>query len=142
MMDVKLFLPGLLGFGASMVCSVGKDSGVSVPQRPPPYVFGIVWPILYLLIGYSLRETSDKLVIKLFGLQILLLTVWPIVFSPDCLNNIRLALYILPVIIGLTVGIMCLHDKKLGTVALIPLLSWCMIAYLLNWDILKYSNII
>ena len=54
-MNVKLFLPGLLGFGASMVCSVGKDSGVSVPQRPPPY--------------------GDKLVIKLVGLQILLLTL-------------------------------------------------------------------
>ena len=74
---------------------------------------------------------------KLFGLQILLLTLWPIVFSPYCLNNIRLALYILPLIIGITVGIMCLHDKKLGTVALIPLLSWCMIAYLLNWDLVE-----
>ena len=136
-MDVKLFVPGLLGLGASMVCSVGKDSGVSVPQRPPPYVFAIAWPILYLLIGYSLKETSDKLTITLFGLQISLLTLWPIVFSPACLNNVRLALYILALIIGVTVGIMCLHDKKIGTVALIPLLSWSVIAYLLNWDLLS-----
>jgi len=139
-MYLKFFLPGFLAIGASLACPVGRDSGASVPQRPPPYVFGIIWPILYLLIGYSLKETRNRLVMKLFGAQILLLTLWPIVFSPDCFDNIRVALYILPVIIGLTIGIMCLHDKKLGSVALIPLLSWCLIAYLLNWDLFYFES--
>ena len=131
----ELLLPGLLGFGASMVCPVSKNSGAYVAQRPPPYVFGVVWPLLYLLIGYSLKVTNDTLVKKLFGVQIFLLTLWPVVFSDTCGNDVKSALYLLPIIIGVTVGIMALHDKKMGVVVLIPLLSWCMLAYLLNWEI-------
>lgn len=135
---LQVLLPGMLGFGASVLCPVGERAGVSVPQRPPSYVFGIVWPTLYLLIGYSLKETKDKLVKRMFAALLLLLTLWPVVFSTACGNDRKSALYLLAMIIGVTVGIMSLHEKRLAIVALVPLLSWCMIAYLLNWDLLYF----
>ena len=140
MFDLQLFLPGLLGYTASFVCPINENSGVSLPQRPPPFVFAIVWPILYLLIGYAFKNAKDKFLKKLFAMQIFLLTLWPVVFSSECGNDIKSSIYLLAIIIGLTVGIMTLHDKKLAVLSLIPLLSWCIIAFSLNFSIVFFQS--
>ena len=49
---LRLFYPMVAGYGVSKFCKMGK-SGVNIKFRPPPYVFGIVWPILYILLGLS-----------------------------------------------------------------------------------------
>jgi len=130
---LQLMLPAVLGFGSSHVCPMGKNIGEFIPQRPPAFVFGIVWPVLYLLIGYSLKETKLLVVRRLFAVQILLLTLWPITFSPTCLNNRKVSLFIIPLIVGLTIGIMCLQKNALAKIALIPLVSWLLVAFNLNW---------
>ena len=50
---VRFIYPMLIGYIVSYKCKMGKDSGKTVKFRPPGYVFGIVWPILYILLGLS-----------------------------------------------------------------------------------------
>ena len=132
MFDLKLFLPGFLGFSASYLCPIREDVGVSIPLRPPAYVFAPVWTILYALIGYGFSQTKDNLVKSLFGIQIFLLTLWPITFSKYCFNDQKSSIYIIALIIGITIGIIALHKKRSVVIAMLPLVSWLMIAFSLN----------
>jgi tryptophan-rich sensory protein len=135
MFDIRLFVPTMLGFGVSSLCPIQSDEGSILPQRPPSFVFAIVWPILFMLVGYSWTRAKDKVNILMTCL-VFLLTLWTFVFS--CLENRKFALYILACILGTTIGCMILlsHDAKESMIALIPLLSWCFLAFLLNWDII------
>jgi tryptophan-rich sensory protein len=134
MYDVRLFAPMILGFGVSSLCPIQSNEGSILPQRPPSCVFGIVWPILFMLVGYSWTRSKGKANI-LMTFLVFLLTLWTFVFS--CLGNPKIALYILACILGTTIGCMILlsHHAKVSMIALIPLLSWCFLAFLLNWDI-------
>ncbi len=134
----KLFLPGILGFTSSYFCPVGDESGKYLPQRPPAYAFGLIWPVLYLLTGYSLSITKSNLIKKLFAAQIVLLTMWPVVFSSNCLNNHKAAMFLIALIIATTIAIMALHDRKVGVILLVPLLAWLFVAFMLNWDIMWF----
>ncbi len=52
--DVVYFLtPGLLGYSISAICSIGKSAGKAVAFRPPPKAFGVIWAILFILLGIS-----------------------------------------------------------------------------------------
>ena len=50
---IPIILPTIIGYTASFFCKTSKDAGKNVYFRPDSKVFGIVWPILYLLIGLS-----------------------------------------------------------------------------------------
>jgi benzodiazapine receptor len=133
-MDIKLIIPAILGFGVSSLCPMNTRSGNDIPQRPASYVFGIIWPILYLLTGYSWSKTRGQADTHfLFLALISLLTLWPFVFS--CRNDEKNSIFILALIIGTTSGIMSLHKDRKSVIALIPLLSWCIVALFLNWEI-------
>ena len=136
MSDLRLFTPMVLGFGVSSLCPIQSNEGSLLPQRPPSFVFGIMWPILFMLVGYSWTRAKNKEANVLMTFLVFLLTNWTFVFS--CLNNQKIALYFLACILGTTIGCMILlsHNDKLSVIALIPLLSWCFIAFLLNWDII------
>ena len=57
----------------------------SVKFRPPGYIFGIVWPILFTLIGLSWVNSANKLKSRLSDILYLslslLLASWIIVYS-------------------------------------------------------------
>lgn len=48
-----LFSPIFFGLGSAAFIDKNKIPKVNSPYNPPPWVFGIVWPILYLLLGYA-----------------------------------------------------------------------------------------
>ena len=50
---VYLLLPMFCVYLAGSFYPVGKEVGKDIPFRPPGWVFGVVWPVLLLLIGYS-----------------------------------------------------------------------------------------
>ena len=78
MLDHRLVTPGLLISITSLLCPNLKSSGANVPLRPPGWVFGIVWPILYVTTGLS--WSRSKLDTEFITLTILLCT-WLVVYS-------------------------------------------------------------
>ena len=95
----------------------------------------VVWPMLYLLIGYSWSSSEDDDTAMLHAALVALLCAWIVAFS--CANDPKMSLYILASIVGTTVACMVLHTKRSCVLALLPLLSWCLIALLLNWELLS-----
>ena len=89
---MRLFYPMIAGFVVSKPCKMER-SGVNVKFRPPPFIFGIVWPILYILLGLSwINSNPDKnmnLEVMFFVLSSLL-AYWIVVYACQKIKKMRL----------------------------------------------------
>jgi translocator protein len=134
---IKLFFAMSVGYLVSLKCKMNNRSGSSVRFRPPSYIFGIVWPILYLLIGYSWIKSTDSLcenkIDLLFISLSLLLGFWIYVYS--CMNNKLGSLYIMFLIFLNLLFLMILIPEK-SKLLLVPLCVWLLYAtFILTADI-------
>lgn len=132
--DIILFLlPMFSGYITSYFCPIGKMAGITVNARPPPFVFMIIWPILYILTGLSWvnannDDSNNKLIVNvLYGLLTLFLSLWTYFYG--CQNNREYALYTLPVAI-LLILIILMYDP---TYLLLPLIVWLFFAMMINF---------
>ena len=50
---IIILIPFILGFVSSLFIKKNNIPSVKSPINPPKWLFGVVWPILYLLLGYS-----------------------------------------------------------------------------------------
>lgn len=83
---LSILLPQLVGGLGALVTISSEGSWYSSLQKPffnpPPWLFGPVWTILYLMMGYALyllwtsEHPSKKSVLRLFFLQLLLNGLW------------------------------------------------------------------
>jgi tryptophan-rich sensory protein len=131
---VVVFVPAVVGFATSALCSPGSGAGVTVPFRPPPVVFGIVWPILYLLMGVSWsiarRNSAQRFSADVtYALLTVVLALWLVVYG--CLGSKAGGIFVIAAALGVTALAMTLGTWT--TRALItPLLTWLIAALLLN----------
>ena len=135
--DVVIFLiPLITGYIISAICPMKKgEAGSSVPARPPGWVFGVVWPILYILTGLSwvqLRKQKDETTVDiLFSLLIVALNSWIVVYS--CAKQKKNALYVLIISVAI---VLATWGYSVGTTEmfyLTPLVSWLLFATMLNF---------
>ena len=129
-----LLLPLISGYITAFFCPMKKSAAKNVVFRPPSYVFGIVWPILYLMLGYA-WVNSKNLSIWYLGVT-LSLCLWLIVYS--CQNNKEGAIGINLLSILLVLICYTLSDT-LSKLLLLPLLVWLGFALLLS--LFDISNI-
>jgi len=99
---------------------------------PPGYVFGIVWPILYLLIGFVLANTKDGSARKSLIVNLVLNYLWIVSFN--YFRNIRLSLIIM-ILLVLTLYYYFNEDWGQYSYLLIPYFIWLLYATYLNWQI-------
>jgi len=119
------------GFVVSKFCKMEK-SGITVKFRPPGYVFGIVWPILYILLGLSWinsNPSSNKIIELLYFVLSSLLAYWIVVYA--CQKNKRNAVFIMLAII-LNIGILMVQIPKKSKLYLVPLGIWLLFALLIS----------
>jgi tryptophan-rich sensory protein len=134
---IIVLIPALSGFLTSRICNVGNEAGVEVKARPPPIVFGIVWSILYVLIGISwmlLRNCNCKnrnVVDILYITLIILLNSWVVMYG--CKKNKKYALYVLPISILCNLILVMYGLNSISSYLLLPLLVWLNFAMLLNY---------
>ena len=124
---ILLLLPLISGYLVSSICGPSKTSGQSVRFRPAPWVFGVVWPILYLLLGFA--WTQSKKYSLLYIILNILLNLWLVVYA--CQKNKVGGIYII------LLSLLCLvyifiNVKKQIKYYLVPLLIWLLFALLLN----------
>ena len=130
-MDPRLVIPGVMISMSSFTCPNLKSSASNVKFRPPGWVFGVVWPILYACIGLSWSIT--RLDIEFLSL-IVTLCMWLTVYS--CFENKRLGVYILMLSTFMSSAIMLKirSEHENGTFFLmIPLTVWLAFATYLNY---------
>ena len=99
--------------------------------NPPGYVFGIVWPILYLLMGITIWRTYS--VIKnLFYVQLFLNAIWAWLFFSFHLPLIALLDIWLLIFINLKILLLILKEDKLAAFLFAPYIAWLYFASYLN----------
>tara|TARA_Y100000591_G_C21737653_1_gene647533 strand:- start:596 stop:1111 length:516 start_codon:yes stop_codon:yes gene_type:complete len=150
---LRLLLPMILGYTTSSMCWKGnnkRSAGESVVFRPPSYVFGIVWPILYIMLGVSwilstqsvgTRTGANRGRGKMVGSSIrsmseigyvsisLLLALWIVVYG--CRNRKVWGVYVIVLTLGsiiFTMNVVGIYSRLLLT----PLLTWLFLALLMN----------
>lgn len=122
-----LFAPLISGYTMSAYCGPSKTAGASVKFRPPAWVFGIVWPILYILIG--LTWIKSKHLSFRFVILLILLNLWLLVYV--CQKNKVGGVYI--IFLSLLAALYIFTDLDKSTKYLfIPLLIWLLFAGFLN----------
>ena len=124
---IYLFIPMLSVYIVSYYYSVTKQAGKDIWFRPPPYVCGIVWPILLLLIGFSwyLRPNLSFY----YTILTILLSTWSIFWTYSkiySLINIIITAFF-------TLYLIFKKYSKKSSVLLIPLFLWLSFASLLNF---------
>ena len=111
---------------------------IKSPFNPPGYVFGIVWPILYLLMGIVSFLAAEK-IWKLFIIQLALNAAWSWIFFYYQLPIIAL----LDIALLMLVNAMILNNLKSFSRALfllyLPYMLWLCFAAFLNISII-YLN--
>jgi translocator protein len=136
-----------LGWLSGTVSGSGDNNAwfqelVKPEMQPPGWVFGVVWPILYLLTGTALsiilnaRGASLRMVaVGLFLLQFLLNLAWaPLFFGRHEVTN---AVYLLILILGLAIATTLVFGRVRALAAwlMVPYLVWLSFATILAWQI-------
>jgi len=111
---------------------------VKSPLNPPGYVFGIVWPILYLLMGIVAFLAAER-ICKLFIIQLILNAAWSWIFFYYQLPIIAL----LDIALLILINVMIVKNLRAFSRALawlyLPYLLWLCFAAFLNISIV-YLN--
>lgn len=114
-------------------------SFIKPPLSPPQWLFGVVWPVLYLLMGiavyliYQTPQTPErKKAITLYWIQLLVNFIWPIVFFRFEWYWVSVAVIILLDVLVLITTVWFYKIKKEAGYLMIPYLVWILFATYLN----------
>ncbi len=140
---VNIIIPLLVGTVAGLISSssVGLYSEIiRPPLSPPSQIFGIVWPILYVMMGIAtylvVTSSADKEMIKksvfLYGFSLILNFIWPIVFFNSKAYLLALVIIIVLLIVVLVLTKSYYQINPIAGVLLIPYALWLAFATYLN----------
>ena len=146
-----VLVPGmvLLGFVSSMVSGSGPDNpwfaGLVKPAiYPQPQVFGIVWSVLYALMGLALAVIMSARgawgrgqAVVAFIVQLLINLAWsPVFFAAHQIAGALVVIGVLDVALIVTIRLFW-RVRPLAGALLLPYLAWILFATLLNWQFLQ-----
>ena len=121
--------------GSLASSSAGTDSWyqtlVKSNLNPPGYVFGIVWSILYLLMGITAWRTFYTIK-NLFYIQLFFNAIWSWLFFSFHLPVISLIDIWLLIFINIKILFMILKQDKLAAFLYTPYIVWLLFASYLN----------
>lgn len=132
-------LIGLLGSLFSGITGQNYTSLIKPPLSPPGWLFGLIWPVLYLLMGiaayiiYQTPQTPErKKATTLYWVQLFVNFLWPIVFFHFQWYWISVIVIILLDVLVLITTIRFYKIEKVAGYLMIPYLLWILFATYLN----------
>lgn len=138
-----------LGFFSGQLANSGPGNPwfsdlVKPSLYPPPAAFGIVWSILYVVIGFALvlvitarGAPGRSAAIAAFVVQLALNLAWsPLFFGAHQMQAALILLGALDVAIVVTI-VLFRRVRPLAAALLLPYLAWCLFASVLNWQFLE-----
>ena len=133
---VYIVLPLILGIITSFFCIPSNVSNVSNVSngkvKIPSQIFIIIWPILYLLIGYCwYLACKNKSCNIMFWVLNILLCLWLIMYS--CINNKNVAYLILILCLLSSILIYTCLSSDVQKYLMCPLIVWLIIALIISY---------
>jgi len=115
------------------------DALVKPDFMPPGAAFGIVWPILYALLGISvamilaeLPSPRRKTALTLFWIQLALNFAWsPIFFSGHDITLAKVVIFAMAALAAAAAG-QFLRIRRAAGLLMVPYLAWLIFAATLN----------
>lgn len=104
---------------------------IKSPLNPPGYVFGIVWPILYLLMSISAFRTFNETK-NLFLIQLLFNALWSWLFFAFQMPLVALLNIWLLIYLNIKINLKMFYIDKLSGLLFIPYVLWLFFASYLN----------
>lgn len=139
----------LLGTISGVMSNSGGNNfwfaGLEKPAiYPPPATFGIVWTVLYLLMGVALAMVVTArgapgrgLAIGVFVVQFLLNLAWsPVFFGMELMVPGFYLLLAIDLAVLVTV-VLFYRVRPLAAWLLMPYLAWVLFAAVLNWQFVQ-----
>ena len=130
---VAVILAATIGSMAST--SAGTDSWYLLLNKselnPPSYVFGIVWPILYILMMVS-AFLAHKNIFSIFIIQLIFNAAWSWLFFRFQMPLIALLDIYLLIAINIYILNLMYKENKLAFFLFIPYVVWISFASYLN----------
>lgn len=140
----SIIIPLAAGFIGSLFTTSSIPTWYSALNKPsfspPNWIFFPVWTVLYILMGIALyvvwqKGTNVKAAMSIFGTQLALNVLWPIIFfgmrSPF---YALIEILVLWVSIALTIRAFWKISKTAGNL-LIPYILWVSFAAFLNYSV-------
>ncbi|HUQ13635.1 MAG TPA: TspO/MBR family protein [Novosphingobium sp.] len=111
---------------------------------PPPAAFGIVWPVLYLLMGVALTlvvtargARGRGIAIAAFLVQFALNLAWTPIFFAGHKMTAALGVIVALDLAAIATIALFWRVRRPAALLLIPYLAWILFATLLNWEFLR-----
>ena len=99
--------------------------------NPPGYVFGIVWPILYVFMSISAYRAFNS-IYKIFYVQLFFNTIWSWLFFAFNMPVIALIDIWLLIFLNIKITITLFKIDKISTFLYVPYVLWLCFASYLN----------
>jgi benzodiazapine receptor len=115
------------------------DALAKPPFMPPGWAFGVVWPILYALLGVALAmvlaeppSPRRQAALTLFFIQLALNFAWsPIFFAPHDRRLGKIVIFVMTGVAAAAAG-QFLRLRRPAGLLLVPYLAWLVFAATLN----------
>ena len=125
------------GYGNAWFDALHKPSFM-----PPGWMFGVVWPILYALLGIALAmilaeppSARRTTALTLFMVQLALNLAWsPIFFAGHDIGLAKIVVFIMA-LVAAYVARQFYRLRRIAGVLMLPYLAWLVFAGALNWSI-------
>lgn len=112
---------------------------------PPPVTFGIVWTVLYLMMGIALAMVVTArgapgrgLAIGVFMVQFMLNLAWsPVFFGLHLL--VPGFVLLLAINLAVLATVVLFHTVRPRAALLLPYLGWVLFAAVLNWEFVRLN---
>lgn len=137
----------LLGFTAGQLGSpqTAWFQGLDKPAiYPPPAAFGIVWGILYAVIGAALALVVSAwgaygrgLAIVLFAVHFIGNLSWTVVFfgMQDMWGGLYVLIYVSTSLLAVIAAFW--RVRRIAALLMVPYLAWALFATVLNWQFIQ-----
>ena len=135
----SILIPVILGGIVGLIISKFMDYNTLTkpPLSPPGFIFGIVWTILYILMGvlYGLLSTknlTDYNIKRIYYLQLIVNLIWPIIFFVLKWRLVSCIWIIVLVLLIIYMIVIFYKKNKISAYIQIPYLLWTIFATYLN----------
>ena len=107
---------------------------IKSPLNPPSYVFGIVWPILYVIMAFVSFRVADKIAL-IFIIQLIFNAAWSWLFFYFHFPEVALIDIAILIYLNQRILLMINKESRILFYLYLPYLIWLFFAAFLNASI-------